>query len=117
MRFKTGEVITAQPTWWLYGADNTLVAWAGDTFATRSQAEHAAEEFRYQAARARFELFQDRQGRWRWRAVLRDDKIASSSEVFPSEIAARRAANAVRDTVASATPVHGGPPALRRTAD
>lgn len=116
MRFKTGEVIAEQPTWWLYAADNTLVAWAGDTFSTHHQAERAAEDFRHQATRARFELFQDRQGRWRWRAVLRDDKIASSSEVFPSEIAARRAANAVRDTVAAATPVHAGTPALRRTA-
>lgn len=116
MRFKTGEV-TERPTWWLYGTDNALVAWAGETFERPEQADHAAEAFRYSAGRAKFELFQDRQQRWRWRAVVSDVKVASSSDVFPSEIAARRAANIVRDTVVHATSDHGGLTALRLTAD
>lgn len=115
MRFKTGEV-AERPTWVLYGNDNALVAWAGDTFASPVQAEKAAETFRYSAARAKFELYQDRQQRWRWQAVLSDARVASSSECFPNEIAARRAASQVRDAVARATSDCAGLPALRRTA-
>lgn len=117
MRFKTGEVIAAQPTWWLYGADNRLAAWAGQTYPSVAHAEAAAASFRYGASRAKFELFQDRQGRWRWRAWVSDVQIASSSDVFASEIAARRDANQVRDSIAGTTPDHGGLTALRRTAD
>ena len=117
MRFKTGEVIAAQPTWWLYDADNELVAWAGETFVSVEHADSAAERFRYDAARAKFELFQDRTSQWRWRAWVSDVKVASSSERYPSEIAARRAANTVRDQTALAHQTHGAAPALRRTAD
>jgi len=116
MRFKTGDVIADRPSWWLYGADNCLVAWAGDMFASLEEAEHAAEDFRYGASRARFELFRDRTSAWRWRAMIGERKIASSSETYLNELAARRAAKNVRDNVVHATPVCGRP-ALRRTAD
>lgn len=96
-----------QPSWWLYGERNEVVAWAGDTFPSLRTAENAALSFRSDAARAKFELYQDRSRRWRWRAFLADTKIASSGEAYLSELSARRAANAVRDNVAHAVPTFG----------
>lgn len=116
MRFKTGDVIADRPSWWLYDADNQVIAWAGDMFSSLDEAEDAAEAFRCGAARARFELFQDRASHWRWRVMAGDRRIASSSDAYLNQLAARRAANNVRDHVAHASPLHARP-ALRRTAD
>lgn len=116
MRFRAGEVIAQQPSWWLYGESNEVVAWAGETYPSLTVAEHAADAFRSGATRAKFELYQDRSSQWRWRAWVADQKVASSGEAFLSELAARRAANQVRAHVAHATSAHEGEPALRRTA-
>lgn len=115
MRFKAGEVMAEQPSWWLYGERNEVVAWAGETYPSLRVAESAALSFRSDAPRAKFELYQDRARRWRWRAFLADTLVASSGEAYLSEIAARRAANTVRDNVAQAVPTfdHTG---LRPTA-
>lgn len=104
MRFKAGEVMAAQPSWWLYGDRNEVVAWAGETYPSLRVAENAALTFRSDASRAKFELYQDRARKWRWRAFLADTLIASSGEAYLSELSARRAANAVRDHVADAVP-------------
>ena len=113
MEFKTGDVIADRPSWWLYDDRHELIAWAGEMFASLTDADAAAAHFAYGASRARFELYQDRTGAWRWRAHLGDTLVASGSEGFHSEIAARRAANTVRDNVARATPAPGR---LRATA-
>lgn len=116
MRFKTGDVIVDRPSWWLYGCDNQVIAWAGDMFASLAGAEAAAEQFRFGALHTRFELFQDRTSLWRWRAMVGERKVACSSDTYLSQLAARRAANLVRDHVAHATPA-GVRAVLRPTAD
>ncbi|MCY7396465.1 MAG: hypothetical protein LH468_10005 [Nocardioides sp.] len=116
MRFRAGEVIAQQPSWWLYDETNEVVAWAGETYPSLRVAEDAADDFRSGATRAKFELFQDRSSQWRWRAYAADRLVASSGEAFLSQIAARRAANLVRDNVARATPAVDDQPALRHAA-
>lgn len=116
MRFKAGDVISRQPSWWLYGAGNEVVAWAGSTYPSLTDAERAADIFRRSAALAKFELFQDRSDGWRWRAWLGDQKIATSGLSYLSEIAVWRAANEVRAAAALA-PFRESHPALLRTAD
>lgn len=117
MKFKTGDVASGRPSWWLYDADNQVIAWAGDMFASLIEAQVAVDDFRFGASRARFELYLDRTGQWRWRALADGQKVASSTMTYPSEIAARRAANLVKTTAAHAVPASARPLALRRTAD
>lgn len=51
----------------------------------------------------KFELYQDKAGQWRWRLVAKNGKItADSGESFHSQGNARRAAKAVRDSIAKA---------------
>lgn len=52
---------------------------------------------------ARFELYEDAAGNWRWRLFAgNNEKIASSGESFSSKAAARNGAEAVKRTAPSA---------------
>jgi len=97
MRFEVKSTQGGQPSWWLYGGNNRMVAWAGETFASTSNAKRAAESFKAGASSARYEIYEDAGGSWRWRAWRSSDKVASSGESFADEHSARRAAENVRD--------------------
>ncbi|SDS83206.1 Uncharacterized conserved protein YegP, UPF0339 family [Nocardioides scoriae] len=97
MRFHVGNDTGGHPSWWLYAANNRLVAWAGESFSTISNARRAAEAFKAGAKSARYEIYSDAGGRYRWRAWRSSDKVASSGEAFSNEQSARRASENVRD--------------------
>jgi uncharacterized protein YegP (UPF0339 family) len=103
MRFRAGETTSGASSWWLYGGNDELVAWAGETFASASNASRAAESFKVGAATSRYDIYQDSGGQWRWRAWRSSDKVAASGEDFASESNARRAAENVRDNADGAT--------------
>ncbi|MBF4163973.1 hypothetical protein ISG29_20075 [Nocardioides sp. CBS4Y-1] len=92
-----------RPTWWLYAANNKLVAWAGESFYSTSNAQRAAAAFKAGAKTARYEVYKDLGGDYRWRAWRGSDKVAASGEAFSSEWASRSAAENVRDNAGSAT--------------
>lgn len=102
MRFVVANDTGGHPSWWLYSANNQMVAWAGESFASLSNARRAAEAFKSGARTARYEIYPSG-GEWRWRAWRSSDKVASSGESFSSESNARRAADNVRDNAGSAT--------------
>lgn len=85
-------------TWWLHASNNELVAWAGESFASLSNAHRAAAAFKGGASTARYDIYQDGSGSWRWRAWRSSDKVAASGESFSSKYAAERAAANVRDS-------------------
>lgn len=85
-----------QPTWWLHSANNTMVAWAGESFASLYNAKRAAGAFKAGALTARYEIYADTAGKWRWRAWRSSDKVASSGESFSSKASAETAAENVR---------------------
>ena len=97
MRFSVGNNKAGTPSWWLYGGNGEMVAWAGESFASSSGALRAARAFKEGARSARFEVYQDAGQQWRWRAWRSSDKEASSGESFVSEHNAQRAADTVRD--------------------
>jgi uncharacterized protein len=101
--FSVGNNQAGQPSWWLYGDNNRMVAWAGETFDSTSNATRAATAFKAGAATARYEVYADTGGRWRWRAWRSSDKVAASGESFDGEYEARRAAENVRANAGSAT--------------
>ncbi|WP_426325714.1 hypothetical protein [Microbacterium sp. E-13] len=103
MRFSAGESTTGNYSWWLYGGNNEMVAWAGESFDSSSNATRAAEAFKAGAAIARYEVYQDAGKNWRWRAWRSSDKVASSGESFASQYNAQRAADNVRDNAGGAT--------------
>lgn len=51
MRFRVLNTQGGQPSWWLYGGNNQMVAWAGETFASTSNANRAAQAFKLGARR------------------------------------------------------------------
>ena len=102
VRFEVSNDTGGNPTWRLYAGNNQLVAWAGESFASTSNAKRAAEAFKAGAATARYEIYSSG-NEWRWRAWRSSDKVASSGEGFVSESNAKRAADNVRDNAGTAT--------------
>lgn len=102
-RFSVGNTTDGQPSWWLYGGNNQMVAWAGETFASSYNAKRAAGSSKSGAKTARYEVYQDSGNHWRWRAWRSSDKVASSGESFSSQYAAQQAAHNVRDNAGNAT--------------
>jgi uncharacterized protein len=101
--FRVANTEGGKPSWWLYGDNNRMVAWAGETFASESNATRAAKDFKAGAATARYEVYTDTGGKWRWRAWRSSDKVAASGESFDGEYEARRAAENVRDNAGGAS--------------
>ena len=102
MYFKVQNTQSGEPSWWLYGDNNKLVAWAGETFASPYNAERAAVSFKAGAYSARYEIYLDAGQAWRWRAWRSSDKVAASGESFSSKSAAEAAAENVRLNAGSA---------------
>jgi len=92
-------------SWRLIARNGQQVCWAGESFASKSNAERAARAFRTGAANARFEVYEDAGGHWRWRAHRGGHKVAASGEAFASKSNAQRAADNVRDKAADAAEV------------
>ncbi|WP_153505066.1 YegP family protein [Cumulibacter manganitolerans] len=105
MKFHVGPTEGGAYAWWLHGGNNEQVAWAGETFASQSNAERAAASFKAGAANARYEIYQDGGSQWRWRAWRSSDKVAASGEAFASRNNAERAAENVRQDAESASGV------------
>lgn len=102
-RFVVSNTESGSPTWWLYAGNYEMVAWAGETFASIYSANRAASAFKAGARTARYDVYQDAGGAWRWRAWRGSDKVAASGESFSSRHAAEQAANRVRDNAGGAT--------------
>ena len=103
MRFQVGNTRGGEPSWWLYAGNSKMVAWAGETFASTSNARRAAESFKAGAKTARYEVYEDAGSQWRWRAWRSSDRVASSGESFDGRYEAQRAADNVRDNAGGAT--------------
>jgi uncharacterized protein YegP (UPF0339 family) len=102
MRFEVQNDRGGKPSWWLYANNNELVAWAGETFASLHNAYRAAAAFKAGATTARYEVYPDGAGRYRWRAWRSSDKVAASGQAFSSKWAAESAAANVRDNAGNA---------------
>jgi uncharacterized protein YegP (UPF0339 family) len=102
MRFEVANDRGGRPTWWLYANNHELVAWAGESFASPYNAHRAAAAFKAAAKVARYEVYLDNSGRYRWRAWRSSDKVAASGQAFSNKRAAEVAAANVRDNAGSA---------------
>lgn len=95
--FQITNTTAGQPTWALYAGNNEMVAWAGESFYSTANAQRAAAAFKAGAKTARYEVYADQGGHYRWRAWRSSDKVAASGESFSSRWAAQQAADRVRD--------------------
>jgi uncharacterized protein YegP (UPF0339 family) len=103
MYFNVGNNTAGRPSWWLYGDNNKMVAWAGESFASMSNADRACRDFKSGASTARYESYVDDGGKWRWRAWRSSDKVAASGESFDGQYEADRAADNVRRNAGGAS--------------
>ena len=67
-RFQVDNNQAGAATWWLYGGNNEMVAWAGESFASLFNARRAASAFKAGANIARYDIYLDASGAWRRRA-------------------------------------------------
>lgn len=102
-RFSVGNNKAGKPSWWIYAGNNEMVAWAGETFASVSNANRAAAAFKAGARSATYDVYLDVGTKWRWRAVRGGNNVAASGESFASRANAQRAADTVRDNAGAAT--------------
>ncbi len=103
MQFEVKADSGGNYSWWLSSSNGQTVAWAGESFASRSNANRAAEAFKAGAAEATYELYEDKGGNWRWRAHRGNNVVAVPGESFASKSNAQRAADNVRDNAGGAT--------------
>ena len=68
MYFRIGNDKAGDPSWWLYAANHSQVAWAGESFASTSNARRAAQSFQAGAKTARYDIYADSGGHYRWQA-------------------------------------------------
>jgi uncharacterized protein YegP (UPF0339 family) len=102
MRFEVYEDTSGQYRWRLWSGSNKVAA-SGESFASKSNAERAAEGFKGSAKTAKYTIFGSGVA-WYWNAkVGNGEKIASGGESFVSEYNAQRAADNVRDNAGSAS--------------
>jgi hypothetical protein len=56
MRLTVGTHYAGQTSWWLNGHNHSVVAWAGRTFDSMTDATQAANDFKTRSATAEFEV-------------------------------------------------------------
>lgn len=105
INFRVANDTAGKPSWWLYGSNGEMVAWAGESFYDLAGAQRAARAFKAGALTARYEIWADTAGKYRWRAWRGSDKVAASGEAFASKYNAERAAENVRLNAGRATGV------------
>lgn len=103
LRFSINPTQNGQWSWWLYATNGEMVAWAGETFVSSSNAQRAATSFKIGSLIARYEVYLDTAGEWRWRAWRSSVKVAASGESFASHANAQRAATNVQMNTCTAT--------------
>jgi uncharacterized protein len=103
MNFEVYADAAGKYRWRLKGGNGQIVASSGESFASKSNAERAAEGFKASAKTATYTVFGSGTA-WYWNAKASNgEKIASGGESFVSEDNAQRAADNVRDNAGSAT--------------
>jgi hypothetical protein len=86
-----------QPSWWLYGANDELLAWAGRNYVSLAFARYEAAAFQSAARRVEYQIYPHPDGGWGWRAVQPVDYyMAHSAGGFTKPAEARRAAKKVK---------------------
>jgi uncharacterized protein YegP (UPF0339 family) len=96
MRLTVGTHSSGQTTWWLCGQNNRVVAWAGRTFDSVTEAAQSAFDFKMRAATAEVDIDAEACGSWRWRTRHAQQQLAVSANGFTTKQNARRAAENVR---------------------
>ena len=101
MRLTVGTHYAGQTSWWLNGHNHSVVARAGRTFDSMTDATQAADDFKTWSATAEFEVYEGARGSWRWRAWQAQQQVAVSANGFTTKQNARRAAENVRANAAA----------------
>ena len=89
MRFSVGKNRSGDDSWWLYAGNEKHVAWAGESFASAYNAKRACESFKSGAVTARYEIYEDAGGSFRWRAWRGSDQGRSLRGVVRFQVQRR----------------------------
>lgn len=103
VKFEVLSDTAGKPYWRLRSNNSQTVAWSGETFSSEYAVKQAAQAFKAGAKTARYVVYKDSGGKYRWRAWRSSDIVASSGESFYGEWEANRAAENVRDNAGGAT--------------
>ena len=105
MRFIVENNRAGEPSWWLVGDDNRVLACAGLAYPSQATADMAAHDFRTGGTGIEFQVIEGPDGTWRWTASNGAGAVATSCDAFTSQAAALAAVDEVR----AALPLAIGP--------
>ena len=97
MKFEVYAGSSGEYSWRLLADNGQNVASSGEAFASKSNADRAANGFKAGAAGATYEVYETSSGNWRWRAkAANGEQIAGSGENFVTKQNAERSAENVQ---------------------
>ena len=96
-KFEVFAGSSGQYNWRLFADNGQNVASSGEPFASKSNADRAADGFKAGAASANYEVYESSASNWRWRAKAGNgETIAGNGDNFASKQNAERAADNVK---------------------
>lgn len=103
MRFEVYETKKGGHLWRLVASNGQTVAGSGESFPSAANAKRAAKAFKKSAPKNTFEVYADRGGKYRWRALSTNGQnVGSAGQAFASRSNAKRAGDNVRKRVVDA---------------
>jgi len=104
MKLEIYENRGGKSSWRLTSTNGQTVASAGETFGTKALAKKAGKNFCAKAAKLKFEVYADKGGKHRWRAVSTNgQKVGASGQPFSTRSNAVRASRNVQARAGGAT--------------
>lgn len=103
LRFTSVPMQNGQFIWRLHTSENELLARSGQGFETLVSAQRAAAAFKARCPRARFEVYVNAVGEWRWRVYRTRIAVARSGSAFATRADAEHAVEEVQVNAVSAS--------------
>ena len=90
--------------WRLFSGNGQNVASGGESFSSKSCATNAATNFKTKAASWSYDIYADKAGKYRWRALSSNGQnVGSGGESFSTKSSAQTAADNVKTKAGGAT--------------
>lgn len=104
MNFEVYADKSGKSRWRLVSSNGQTIASSGEAFASAANAKKAAKSFSSKAKSSNFEVYADKSGKYRWRAISSNGQnVGSGGAPYANQSNARRAAKNVQDKVGKAT--------------
>ena len=103
MKFEVYADKAGKSRWRLLAGNGQNVASGGESFSSKASATASATNFKTKAKTWNYDVYADKAGKYRWRALASNGQnVGSGGESFSSKSSAQNAADNVRDNAGGA---------------